>query len=423
MSFVFNEFLLSEIKPVKLTYKFNNEEKLVKHFDQFANGFSYWAHKILENHKDSVLSKRNALFLTEPKNLADVFSRDSIGERILKVGEVGGCFYLRAPHTQTYLTTSHSLVFKGGTGAKMAIYVYPAGNGTVNLKFDENTWFQVDKEYPYTVRLSKERLDSESQYQRTFVFEFDDRLVAIKHLTAEEGYRYFSFGIDLVGRMVGLMLNDSVANPYVFECDSISITEMPYNYEPSTSEVKYFNDLNKFADRETLAIRDFEKTDTHLIVSLPTYKITEEDDEPVSVNIALAKTYFTPEETYITTSLKNYNSLCDTCGCDYIPHKITRMKRLTACGDLLDEASQQDVAAVVNNVTFTGETSFIFEYETATPNEVFTLPLISNISTYYDFFIEWGDGIIQEYTGYNITASHSYATPGIHTITIGPPPV
>jgi len=412
---------LSEIKPVKLTYKFNNEEKLVKHYDQFANGFSYWSHKILEHHKDSVLSKRNALFLTERKNLADVFSRESIGERILKIGEVGGSFYLTSHETKTFITTTQGLIFKGGTGKKLSIYVLPNGDGTVCLKADESNWLQVDSGYPYTIRLSKERLNDEEQYRRKFIFEHEQGLVTIKHLTIE-GYRYFSFGADLVGRMVGLMLNDSIANSYIFDLIPISTPELTYNYEPTTLEVKYFNDLNRFADRETLNIRAFERTDTNLIVSLPTYKITEEDDEPVNVNIALAKTYFTPEETYITSALKDYNNNCETCGCDYIPRNITRMKRLTACGDFLDEGTYTEVSTAVEDITVTGRTSFIFEYETTTSNETFILPLISNASTYYDFFIEWGDGIIQQFTGYNITATHAYTTPGVHTITIGPPP-
>jgi hypothetical protein len=159
-----------------------------------------------------------------------------------------------------------------------------------------------------------------------------------------------------------------------------------------------------------------------LIVSLPTYKITEEDDEPVAVNIALAKTYFTPEETYITTALRNYNDLCETCGCDYVPHNVTRMKRLTACGDFLDENTYQVVSEAVEDITVTGKTSFVFEYETTTPNETFTLPLITNSSTYYDFYIEWGDGILQQFTGYNLVASHVYSSSGVYVITIGPPP-
>jgi hypothetical protein len=422
MSFVFNDFLLSEIKPVKLTYKFNNEEKLIKHYDQFANGFSYYAHKILENHRDSLLSKRNALFLTDTKLLADVFLKETKDSKKLKLGEIGGSFYLKVPKTNVHLTTTQGLLFKGGTGEKALFGVYPLQDGTANLKFNENTWFQVDKSYPYTVRLSQERIDQEDEYCRKFIIEHEDGKIAIKTLT-KEGYRYLSFGIDLVVRMVGLVLNETVVNPYVFELDPISTIDMTLDYEPNTLEVKYFNDISKFTDRKSLNVRDFERTDTNLIVSLPTYKISELDDTEVAVNIALAKTYFTPEETYITSIVKHYENECETCGCDYTPHKLTRVKRLTACGDFLDEASQQEIAQVVEDVTITGKTSFVFEYETSTANETFALPLISNSTTYYDFFIEWGDGIIEKFTGYNVSASHSYATPGKHIITIGPPPV
>lgn len=422
MSFVFNEFLLSEIKPVKLTYKFNNEEKLEKYFDQFANGFSYWSHKLLENHKDSLLSKRNALFLTEPKNLADIFSKESTNERLLQLGEIGGSFYLKFPGTDTTVTTSEGLIFRGGTGIKMPIYIIPSKNGGVNLKSSENTWLQVDKQYPYTVRLSNQRLSNDEQYRREFILEYKNHFITIKHLTVE-GYRYFAFGSDFVGRMVGLMLNESIANQYVFEIESISNAELMFNYQPTTFEVKYYNDLNQYAERETLKIKQFKEVNINLIASLPTYKITEDNDDPVAINIALAKTYFTPEETYITTALQDYTDSCNKCGCDYSPRKITRMNRLTACGDFLDHQIHEQVTEIVTDVSVTGNTSFIFEYETTTANEIFTLPLITNSSTYYDFFIEWGDGIVEHFVGYNVVASHSYVLPGTHIITIGPPPV
>lgn len=419
MSFVFNNSSLSAIKPVKLTYKFNNEEKLSNKLDGFANGFSFYTHELLKNHKDSILSKRNALFLTDIKDLSNIFDTNDPHRKNLKIGKIGGTFYLKLPKTNHYLKTLQGLIFRGGAGEKLLVSVHPLADGSVYLKTNETTWIQADKAYPYTFRLSQERLDYSEDYRRRFFVEYDNGLISFKTLTVE-GYRYLSFGKDLVVRGVGLMLNETVVNPYLFELDSVSLTHIEFDYVPKVHETKYYNDLNKFADRKTVNIKDIEETDTHLIVSLPTYQVKEM--ETIPVNIALAKTYFTPEETYITSILRNYGGECATCACDYSPKQITRVVRLTSCGDFLDTDIEVTPKVVTELLTNTGTTSFIFEYTTRLSNELFQLPIVTSGSAYYDFYIDWGDGNKERFTGYNLIVSHYYSVPNTYIITVGPPP-
>ncbi|MEM6685447.1 MAG: BspA family leucine-rich repeat surface protein, partial [Bacteroidota bacterium] len=59
-------------------------------------------------------------------------------------------------------------------------------------------------------------------------------------------------------------------------------------------------------------------------------------------------------------------------------------------------------------------TSFITVWETTTANESITIP--TNSSVVYDYTVDWGDGTIDT----NVTgdATHTFATPGTHTIKI-----
>ncbi|MCB0765490.1 MAG: DUF285 domain-containing protein, partial [Flavobacteriales bacterium] len=63
--------------------------------------------------------------------------------------------------------------------------------------------------------------------------------------------------------------------------------------------------------------------------------------------------------------------------------------------------------------------AFITTWETTTPNESITIPTTS-AATAYDYVVDWGDGAFSAHqTGDATTnATHTYATPGIHTVRI-----
>lgn len=68
--------------------------------------------------------------------------------------------------------------------------------------------------------------------------------------------------------------------------------------------------------------------------------------------------------------------------------------------------------------SFTYRNSFVSTWEIGTANESITLPIISGFN--YDFWVDWGDGsAIQKITSFSSPSKvHTYANPGIYTITI-----
>ena len=63
------------------------------------------------------------------------------------------------------------------------------------------------------------------------------------------------------------------------------------------------------------------------------------------------------------------------------------------------------------------ETAFVTTWETTTPSETITLPLV--VSGTYNFTVKWGDGTIDTITAYNqAEVTHTYATAGTYTVTI-----
>ena len=65
----------------------------------------------------------------------------------------------------------------------------------------------------------------------------------------------------------------------------------------------------------------------------------------------------------------------------------------------------------------TDEGSFVTTWETTTPSETITLPLVSGGT--YNFTVKWGDGTIDTITAYNqAEVTHTYASAGTYTVTI-----
>lgn len=153
----------------------------------------------------------------------------------------------------------------------------------------------MEAEYPYTATLSDEILDDTDLYRRHFEIDYVDGIAYFKCKT-KEGHRYLSYGMDCVVRAVGVTLNEIDINPYMFVIESVSESSINYDFDATTNEVKYYNDLINFADRSTVNVKNQNEHDTNLLISCTTTDIALSGE--VMVNIALTKTNFSSSGSY-----------------------------------------------------------------------------------------------------------------------------
>lgn len=291
MAFVVNTRPLSALSSVKFTYNYNSEEKLHNVYNSFRGNFGYYDYILFKNFKDIALSKKNCLVLTDVKDLQSVFETQ---KTVLSLGTIAGTTFLQATNNE-FLTVTGKQVYVGGNGKRLFLNIVPININTVELKTNESIYLQIDEQYPYTVKLTETILDESQSYVRRFEVDYNDNKISFKVKTPE-GYRFLSYGVDKVLRAVGVELNDTIINPYVFTVVPVTDTSIEYNFDPTTSEIKYYNELLSYSTRQTVDIKTNTEKNTNLLISCPTAEITKE--ETVNLNVALLKTNFSSSGTY-----------------------------------------------------------------------------------------------------------------------------
>jgi hypothetical protein len=292
MAFDVNTRPLSALTSVKFTYNYNTEEKLQNTFNAHRGGFEYYDYELFKNFKDAALSKKNCLVLTDVKDLQSIFEQKP---EELSLGTIAGTLFLKASNGK-YLTTRNKQVYVGGVGQKLFLNIVPIEKNVVELKANRTTFLQIDEQYPYTVRLTENILDESQSSVRRFEVDYKDNQISFKVKTSE-GYRFLSYGVDFTLRAVGVELNETLVNPYRFTIEPISDPSIEYNFDPTTSEIKYYNELLAFQARQTVDIKTNTEKNTNLLVTCPTFQITASAAE-VNLNIALMKTNFSSSGTY-----------------------------------------------------------------------------------------------------------------------------
>ena len=71
-----------------------------------------------------------------------------------------------------------------------------------------------------------------------------------------------------------------------------------------------------------------------------------------------------------------------------------------------------------SNIIHVGQQPFIFQIQTTSPNQTFTLPLENGAYARYNFKVNWGDGSSQWIISYGADRIHTYAIAGTYTIKI-----
>ena len=294
MSFSSSINSLSALTPIEFVYSFNAEEALSFYRREFSNKLGYNNYTAFENIQDLAISKKNALFLTDVKSLSSIFKQST---NTLDIKKLAGTVFLKTADDQ-YIIQNGETFFVGSSAIydRATISIVPVdANGTVELYSKDGIPLVVDATYPYTVRAFNETLTPDKYYTKLFKIDYSDNIISFKTTTIE-GDRYLSYGTDGVFRAVGLMLNDAVFNSYLFTPEFITTSELSIGFDPSSIEVKYYNDIETFQNRLTLDIKEKNISDTNLLISCATSDITKEDKTPI--NIALLRTNFTSTGTY-----------------------------------------------------------------------------------------------------------------------------
>jgi hypothetical protein len=293
MAFTSTTRSLSALSPVKLTYKFNKEEKLSNSLTSLNNGLSFYRHNVLSNARDAVFSNHNLLILTDNMPLKEVFEVDSSN---VPVGTIAGSMYLRdaSGRRATYIKNN---ICMGGVGQELLLAIVPIENNIVELIVSETKKVMIDEDYPYTAKISSDILTNDKLYRQRFEMDLKDGLCSFKVLT-KEGYRFLSFGVDNVLRAVGIMLNEVKINSYLFVADFATNETLRCGFDAKTSEIKYYNDFASFSNKKTVNIKTEQESNTNLLISCATLMIAASAEVPV--NIALTKTNFSSSGSYST---------------------------------------------------------------------------------------------------------------------------
>jgi hypothetical protein len=283
---------LSALHPAKFNYNYNNVEKLKYSGVQYSSGLGHLMYDLFKNAKDIAISKKNLLCLTEVKDLTNVF--DDVMEEY-DIGRINGAFLLKTQDGR-YLKHFNNTICVGGAGSNMVVSIVPIGDDIVELYIDDQTRLEVDTKYPYTVFPSRVILSPTKQYRQQFELDYFDGKITLKAKTAD-GYRFLSYGVDRTLRAVGVMLDYTSINPYIFVPEFITPSNIVVGFEPKTTEVQYFNELETFKDRYNLNIKSEKYSDTNLLATCTLNDVVDNDNS--NINIALLKTNYTSTGTYV----------------------------------------------------------------------------------------------------------------------------
>jgi len=294
---------LSSLSPVELKYEYHRNENLRGKTITHRDGFSFFELDGLNSYQDVTINKDSAFILTSATDISNFFT--SINT--VTLGKLPGSFKLQPRNSTTYFVTyndstnifaqalSPSSVFSIGQPREKY------NTGEVEL-YVNNKYVQVESEYPYKVYLNERALDPEDIHRQRFEVVYNDGLITFKTKT-NTGYRYLAFNNDNVLRAVGLVLNNTTINDYVFKCISITQPILKQGFIPSNDWVTYYFSYENPLLNKTVSINKvFTTTPTNFLVDFPIKNSAEQGI--ANINIANLKTSVTPSGT--PASITNY---------------------------------------------------------------------------------------------------------------------
>ena len=280
---------LSSLAPIELKYEYNRDESLQGSIVTYQDGFSFYELEGLKNFQDVTINRDSVLVLTSAVSLSTVFAP----AQDIKLGKLPGTFQLQPRNSTIYYikyNVEKNTFVKTLTSAS-TFYIQPLNDSNEVELFVDSKYVQVRANYPYEVYLSERSLDPEEIFRQRFEIVYDNNLISIKTKT-DQGYRYLAFNKDNILRAVGLVLNETVVNDYVFKCLSISDPNLNRGFTTNNDWVTYYFDTEGKSENKTLTINKNISTPTNLLIDFPLENAAETGI--ANINIANLKTSLTP---------------------------------------------------------------------------------------------------------------------------------
>lgn len=281
---------LSSLAPVELNYNYNNNENLKRTYNLFNNGLRTSNLFSTKNYQDVTFNNYSCFILTTSVFIDAVFD----SSKTLTIGQVPGSVILQSRGSIVYYVKHNTVknTLQATLTSASIIYIDPVpGTDEAELKI-ENNFLQVEKNYPYTVKLNEKTLDPEEIYRQRFKILQQNNIIMFKTLT-DSGYRYLALNNDNTLRATGLILNESIVNDYVFHCIPVTTLNLSAGFIPSNQWVTYYYDIENRTNNKNLAIKkQFSETFTNFLIDFPFEEITTTNT--TKINIANLKTNLTP---------------------------------------------------------------------------------------------------------------------------------
>lgn len=281
---------LSALTPIELKYEYYKNEDLRAATTTYKSGLSLYRAHGLDNFRDLSINRESCLMLSPALELSAVFT--STKEEVL--GKQPGSVQLQARNSLIYYVKydEENNRFAQKLQEASTFFIQPLAGSNEAEIFVNNKYLQIDEEYPYVARLGNRSLDPESIHRQRFEVTYQDGYIMFSTRT-NAGYRYLALNNDNILRAVGLVLNESVINDYVFKSVEVTKPTLNQGFAPTNNWVTYYYDIEQEKNNKTVVInKDIKPTKTNLLFDFSLEKAAEQGK--ININIANLKTGVTP---------------------------------------------------------------------------------------------------------------------------------
>jgi hypothetical protein len=279
---------LNNLLSLDLVYS-NNNLGFNNTFQRYDTGLQVNTLNLFKNFHDISINKSTCFILTSALKLEDIFKEPTT----LNFGQLPGTFKMRTQNTTIYYA-KYSLeqdLFSQSLSGDV-FHISPVKDSNEVELFVDNKYVQVDKDYPYSVRLRDYSLKDEEIHRQRFICDVNNDILTIRTLT-NSGYRYLAYSSVNTLRATGLMLNESVVNNYIFNYELITLSSLPIDFNLKNHWVTYFNDYEIGTENTTVTVnKNFEDIPINYLVSFSIEEAIKTGK--ATVNICNLKTLLTP---------------------------------------------------------------------------------------------------------------------------------